>query len=213
MEKITVVVADDHQLFRQGVVVALKPFSHIEVVGEAQDGEEAIHLVRTLRPRVVLMDVKMPNINGIEATRVILEEFPNIRVVMLTMYEDDNTIFDALRVGARGYLLKGIGQADLCNCIETVSSGNGLFCQVVVDNITRRFSNIDYNSASSSFQLTSRELEVLTLVAEGMKNKEIAKKLMVSPKTVNNHLTNIFGKFQVNNRVQAIQVGRQLGII
>jgi DNA-binding NarL/FixJ family response regulator len=204
-------IADDHTLFREGVRALLTSIGTAEVVGEAANGDEAIALVRRLEPDVVLMDIQMPGTNGIDATRAILSRQPEIGVIMLTMFEDDDSVLAGMRAGARGYVLKGADQAELMQAIDIVASGGALFGPSIAHRL------IAFFEGGREFprpfpDLTAREYEVLELIAEGVTNAEIAERLFVSPKTVRNHITNIFAKLQVADRAQAIIRARRAGI-
>jgi DNA-binding NarL/FixJ family response regulator len=180
-------------------------------VGEASGGDEAVRLSRELEPHVVLMDIKMPGLNGIEATREILRTDPRVGVLMLTMFEDDDSVFAAMRAGARGYLLKDSGGEGVVHAIRAVTSGEAVFGPGVAERIIGYFSVP--RSAQRAFpELTEREEEILALVARGKSNQEIAAQLFVSVKTVRNHVSNILLKLQVADRAQAVIRARDAGI-
>ena len=210
-DTVRVLIADDHPLFREGMRGRLDRMGDITVVGEASDGDEAVRLSRELEPHVVLMDIKMPGLNGIEATREILRANPRVGVLMLTMFEDDDSVFAAMRAGARGYLLKDSGGEGVVHAIRAVTSGEAVFGPGVAERIIGFFSVP--RSAQRAFpELTEREEEILVLVARGKSNQEIAAQLFVSVKTVRNHVSNILLKLQVADRAQAVIRARDAGI-
>ena len=210
-DAVRVLIADDHPLFREGMRGRLDRMGDIAVVGEASDGDEAVRLSRELEPHVVLMDIKMPGLNGIEATREILRANPRVGVLMLTMFEDDDSVFAAMRAGARGYLLKDSGGEGVVHAIRAVRSGEAVFGPGVAERIIGFFSVP--RSAQRAFpELTEREEEILVLVARGKSNQEIAAQLFVSVKTVRNHVSNILLKLQVADRAQAVIRARDAGI-
>jgi DNA-binding NarL/FixJ family response regulator len=215
--KIRVLVADDHALFREGVNALLAATPDIEVIGEASSGDEAVDRAEQLGPDVILMDINMPGINGIDATRTILQRSPQMGIVMITMLEDDSSVFAAMRAGARGYVLKGAHHNEMLNAIRAVAQGQALFGP----GIARRMVNFfrasgerqrEPSSETAFPELTEREREILELVAQGRKNPEIADRLVISPKTVRNHITNIFSKLQVADRSEAIIQARDAGL-
>lgn len=212
-ERIRVLIADDHPLFRDGLRVMLESVDDVEVLGEATTGEEAVALAASLGPDVVLMDIKMPGINGIEATRRIVDATPEVNVLMLTMLEDNDSIFAALRAGARGYLLKGARQDEALRALRAVANGEAIFGPAIAQRLTQHFAARRQPATSPSFpELTDREWEILNLIAQGRTNAEIAGLLVVSLKTVRNHVSNIFNKLHVSDRVQAIAIARREGL-
>jgi DNA-binding NarL/FixJ family response regulator len=213
IERIQVLIADDHPLFRDGLRVMLEAADGFGVVGEATTGEEAVALTASLRPDVVLMDIAMPGVNGIEATRRVVQADPDARVLMLTMLEDDDSVFAALRAGARGYLLKGARQDEALRAIRAVANGEAIFGPVIAQRMTRYFAVRRPPSVSAPFpELTEREREILDLIAQGRSNAQIAGDLVVSLKTVRNHVSTIFNKLQVADRAQAMDVARRRGL-
>lgn len=213
MDPIRLLVADDHGRFRDGVRAMLRREDEIELVGEATTGDEAIAAADALQPDVVLMDLRMPGTNGIEATRRILETSPHMRVLVLTMYEDDDSVFAALRAGARGYLLKGADKVEILRAIGAVSSGEAIFGPAIAQRLMRYFALPRPAMAPIAFpELTEREREILARIAQGWSNQEIATSLVVSLKTVRNHVANIFSKLQVADRTQAILQARKAGL-
>jgi DNA-binding NarL/FixJ family response regulator len=211
-ECIRVLIADDHPLYRKGLRGLLESVTGIEVVGEAAEGEEAIALTEHLQPDVILMDIHMPGANGIEATRRILHMSPSIGVLILTMYEDDDSVFAAMRAGARGYLLKGVDQAEVLRAINAVSSGEAIFSPSIARRLIHYFSTLEKTVSPVFPELTEREREVLTLIAQGHTNPAIAEKLVLSPKTVRNHVSTIFSKLQVASRAEVIIRARDAGL-
>jgi DNA-binding NarL/FixJ family response regulator len=221
---IQLLVVDDHTLFREGVKALLSTTQDIVVVGEASDGEGAILQFRALHPQIILMDIHMPESSGIDATRAILADDPHVGVIMVTMLEDDASVFAAMRAGARGYVLKGANPQEMLRVIRAVAEGQALFGPAIAARIASFFHEISNQEVSSRqgknlltengdlAELSEREREVLELIAEGYNNTEIAQKLVISPKTVRNHITNIFSKLQVADRAQAIRRARNGGM-
>ena len=206
----TVLVADDHPAFRRGVGLMLEGVDGIEVVGQAETGLRAVELALELHPDVVLMDLRMPDLDGIEATRRLARAERPPAVVVLTMFEDDDSVFAAMRAGARGYLLKGADQVEIVRAIQAAAAGEAIFGPEVAARVIRHFS---HGTPSAAFPaLTDREREVLHLVAAGKGNATIAHELVISLKTVRNHVSNIFTKLQVSDRSAAIVRARQEGL-
>ncbi len=206
---ISLLIADDHPAFRRGLRAMLESRDELVVSGEAADGDEAVARSLELEPDVVLMDLRMPGLNGIEATRKILAAKPAIGILVLTMFEDDDSVFAAMRAGARGYLLKGSEQDEVLRAIDSIAAGEAIFGAP----IARRL--IDYFSAANAAafpELTDREREVLELIARGKANQAIANDLVVSLKTVRNHVSNVFNKLQVTDRAGAIIKAREAGM-
>jgi len=213
MEPIHVLIADDHVLYREGVRKMLSVASEIEIVGEAASGEEAIARALALQPDVILMDLKMPGVNGIEATRRILYASPRIGVLVLTMFETDETVFAAMRAGARGYLLKDADQEEVLRAVHAVNRGEAIFSPAIAERLIHYFAALRPSAADRVFpELTDREREILHLIAQGYNNSEIAEQLLLSIKTVQNHVSNIFSKLQVADRAQAIVRARDAGL-
>jgi DNA-binding NarL/FixJ family response regulator len=210
-------IVDDHTLFREGLRALFSTIEDIELVGEATTGNEAVELADELQPDVILMDIDMPGMSGVQATRSILRTTPSTGIVMVTMLEDDASVFSAMRAGARGYVLKGAQPKELVQTIRAVASGQALFGPAIATRMMRFFNEQEAHFKTSlpgeAFpELTPREQEVLELIAEGYKNREIAEKLVISDKTVRNHITNIFSKLQVADRAQAIIKAREAGL-
>ena len=205
MEPIRILIADDHPLFRGGLRALLASVPDTEVVGEVATGEDAIAEAAALQPDLILMDIQMPGVNGIEATRRILQASPHIGVIVLTMFEDNDSVFAAMRAGARGYILKGADQAEILRAIQAVASGEALFSPAIAKRLMNFFAVFKPSTSSPAFpELTDREREILNLIAQGHNNGEIAERLVLSAKTVRNHISNIFSKLQVADRAQAI---------
>ena len=208
---IRTLIADDHPAFRAGLKLMLATSEEIDVVGEAEDGTQVLGLAAELTPDVVVMDLRMPGVDGIEATRQLVEARPDIGVVVLTMFEDDESVFAAMRAGARGYLLKGAEQDEILRGIRAIAAGEAIFGPSIARRVVEHFAT-GTGSAKAQFPtLTDREREVLELIAAGRGNAAIAHDLCLSLKTVRNHVSNIFGKLQVADRAAAIVKARDAG--
>jgi DNA-binding NarL/FixJ family response regulator len=213
MDAIRVLIADDHTLFRDGLRALLASIPDIQVIGEAASGQETAAQAAATQPDVILMDIQMPDMNGIEATRQILRTSPHIGIIILTMFKDDESVFAAMRAGARGYVLKGASQTVLLRALHAVASGESLFSPEIAQRLMGFFANLEPTSRPELFpELTDREREILALIAEGQTNAEIADKLVISMKTVRNHVSNIFSKLQVADRAQAAIRAREVGL-
>ena len=214
MEPLRILVADDHPVFRTGIKALLQATPAMELVGEATTGDSAVELATQLQPDVVLMDIKMPGLNGIEATRKIVHTSPQIRVLVVTMFEDDASVFTALRAGARGYVLKDIDQDDLIHAIQAVGRGEAIFSPAIATRLIDYFAAPQVVVPRDLFPtLTDREREILVLIAQSHTNAEIGRQLMLTPKTVSNYVSNILGKLQVADRAQAILRARDAGLV
>ncbi|EFH88229.1 response regulator [Ktedonobacter racemifer] len=213
MELIRLLIADDHAFYREGVRTMLRDLPDMEVIGEAASGNETESLAEALQPDVILMDIKMPGINGIEATRRILHTSPHMKVLVVTMFEDDDSVFAAMRAGARGYLLKDADQDELLRAVKAVSRGEAIFSPAIAQRMIHYFSALPQTASAIAFpDLTEREREILLLIAQGESNAAIAKHFTLSLKTVQNHVSNIFSKLQVADRAQAIVRARDAGL-
>ena len=216
MEPIRLLIADDHPLFRDGLRVLLESVPDMLVLGEATTGIEVMEEATSLQPDLILMDIKMPGINGIEATRRILQTSPHIRILILTMFEDDESVFAAIRAGARGYLLKGAVQEETLRAIRAVASGEAIFGPAVASRLMQYFSNArpaETRGPTHFFpELTEREYEILTLIAQRKSNADIAAQFVLSPKTVRNHVSNILSKLQVADRSEAMRAAWAAGL-
>ncbi len=208
---IRVLVADDHTLFRHGLRALLESVPDVELVGEAANGEEAVELVERLGPDVVLMDILMPVLSGIPATRRIVDAHPDMAVVMLTMQAEDDALFAAMRAGARGYVLKGADETELLRVLRAAAAGEALFGPAIASRLVNFFAQAR-RSVPEFPELSDREREVLTCIAQGCNNAAIADRLVLSPKTVRNYISNIFSKLQVADRAEAIIRARQAGL-
>ena len=212
-EPLAVLVADDSDAFRSGLAALLASVDDVTLAGEATDGDEAITAALALQPDVVLMDLNMPGRNGIEATRAIVSAAPHIAVLVLTMYEDDDSVFSAVQAGARGYLVKGARQGELLRALRSVAEGGAVFGPAIARRMVDFFAAAAQAGAAAPFpDLTAREREILDLIARGRANGQIAEQLVLSAKTVRNHVSNIFTKIQVVDRAQAIVKAREAGI-
>lgn len=210
---IQVVIADDSASFRRGLRALFKSIPDMALIGEAATGTEIVALAEALQPDVILMDLQMPELNGVEATRRILHTSPHISVLVLTMFDDDDSVFAAMQAGARGYLLKGALKTEILRAIRGVSSGEAIFGPAIAKRLMTYFANIQSDPTPYAFpELTEREREVLDLMAQHYTNQEIAIQLKLSPKTIRNHASNIFAKLQVVDRAQAIIRAREAGM-
>jgi DNA-binding NarL/FixJ family response regulator len=212
---IRILIVDDHPLMREGMRALVSSYADIEVAGEAADGEEAHREVLRTEPDVVVMDLHMPGTNGVDATRAILHAAPATRVLVLTMFEDDESVFAAMRAGASGYLIKGAQQQEIILAIRSVAAGQAIFGPTVAKRIIAYFSAAPATAVRSAEpfpELTTREREVLDLIAAGRPNNAIARTLVISTKTVSNHISAIFAKLQVADRAEAIVRAREAGL-
>jgi len=209
---IRVLIADDHAVVRDGLSLMLGLLDGIDVVGEAATGDEAVKQAVILKPDVVLMDVQMPGLDGVEATRRITSLVPNVAVLMLSMYSDEVTAVGAMRAGARGYLLKGAGHAEVAAALHSVVAGNAILGDGVADVLLAQIGTARPTRSYPFPNLSEREREVLDLLVAGKRTNEIAAGLFVSPKTVSNQLTSIYGKLGVPGRIEAVLLAHEHGL-
>ncbi len=213
MDRLRVMVVDDHDNFRRGIEAMLAAADAVELVGTAADGRTAVDLALELQPDVILMDLHMPRLNGVEATARIVQSSPHIGVLVLTMMEEEDSVFAAVRAGARGYLLKGARRTEILRSIEAVGAGDVIFGPGIADRMMKYFRGVRTKPTTDAFpQLTERERVILGRIAEGLENAQIARELGLSVKTVRNHTSNIFAKLQVAHRAQAIILAREAGL-
>jgi DNA-binding NarL/FixJ family response regulator len=206
-----VLIADDHPIFREGLATALASLNGVEIVGQVANGAEAVDAVATLGPDIVLMDLHMPELSGIEATRRIVAESPGTAVLVLTMLEDDDSVMTAMRAGARGYLVKGAERDDIARALDAVARGEVIFGSAVAERALASITSAP-RKAGPFPDLTEREHEILDLVARGLTNQAIASRLVLSEKTVRNHVSNIFMKLPAADRADAIVRAREAGL-
>jgi len=213
-EPLRLLIADDHPAFRAGLRLLLESLSdiEIEVVAEAENGEQALEAAIALAPDVVVMDLQMPGLGGIETTRRVVAAAPHVRVLVLTMFEDDTSVFAALRAGAHGYVLKGAGQEQLARAIQAIAEGESIFSPAIAKRVIESFARPVGRQQLVFPELTEREREILDLVARGFSNPDITRQLVLSPKTVRNHVSNIFAKLQARDRSAAIVRAREAGL-
>jgi DNA-binding NarL/FixJ family response regulator len=213
MEPLTILIADDHPLFRKGMRSLLESFSEFQVVGETATGKEAVETAVALQPDVVLMDLQMPEGSGLAATRELQKVSPSIRVLVVTLFEDDESIFTALQAGAHGYILKDAEEEEMIRAIKSVGEGQAIFSPAIAVRLMDYFSTTRSQIPKEVFpELTNREREILTLISHGQSNATIADQLTISIKTVRNHVSNIFNKLQVADRAQAAIRARDAGL-
>ncbi|MBV9786883.1 MAG: response regulator transcription factor [Chloroflexi bacterium] len=220
---IRVLLVDDQKLIRQGIQTLLELEPDLEVVGAAENGREAIAAVERLQPDVALMDVRMPEMDGVAATRVLTERFPQVGVIILTTFDDDEYVFEGLKAGARGYLLKDVSSDDIAAAVRTVAAGGALIQPSIARKVVAEFSRLAAGPVSSPVSappvdplvqpLTERELDVLRALANGLSNREIADKLVITEGTVKNHVSNLLAKLDVRDRTQAVLKAQALRLI
>lgn len=216
MPRIKLIIVDDHQLFREGLKSLLSITDDIQIVGEAGDGLTALARCDETQPEIILMDINMPGVSGIQVTQQILAKYPKIGIIMLTMLEDDVSVFGAMRAGARGYLLKGADSGEMLSVIRAVAEGLTFFGPPIAARLMKYFKDfgampVPAHPDTPFPELTERELEVLKTISQGHTSQEVAGQLDVSPKVVRNHITSIFSKLQIADRTQAVLQARQSG--
>ena len=205
-DTIRVLICDDHALFRRGLVMLLEGEEGIEVAAEAEDGEDAVAKATEVAPDVVLMDVRMPKMSGIEATRTIKERLPDAKIVMLTISDEEDDLYEAIKAGANGYLLKEISIEEVADAVRAVVAGQSLISPSMASKLLAEFNNLARQAQQKVLapKLTDRELQVLKLVAQGLSNREIAQQLFISENTVKNHVRNILDKLHLHSRMEAV---------
>lgn len=213
MTKLTILIADDHPVFRDGIRMMLDSEPDVELVGEAHSGGEAIELAEQLQPDVILMDIKMDEVSGIEATRQITQTNPNIRVLIVTMFEEPQSVFSAMRAGAMGYISKNSSKSELMKAVHIIGNRGAVFGPAIAEYVQSFFANPALSLPNPLYpDLTERERQVLEMIGAGKNNSQIADKLSLSPKTVANYVSNIFSKLQVADRAMAIIKAREAGL-
>jgi DNA-binding NarL/FixJ family response regulator len=217
MEIIRILIVDDQLLLRQGLQTLLEMEPDIQIIGQAGDGHAAFEMVAQHLPDVVLMDIRMPRLNGVQATKQIREKFPQTQVIILTTFDDDEYVFEGLRAGAMGYLLKDVSAEELTDAIRRVAHGEALIQPSIARKVVSEFARLGSQTTPAPQKLvdplSEREMEILGLVAQGLSNREIADKLFITEGTAKNHMTNVLGKLGVRDRMQAVIRGRELGLV
>lgn len=216
MDKIRILLADDHALIRSGIATLLQSSADFSIIGEAKDGEEAIQKAKELNPDVIVIDLSMPKLSGIEATKIIKKKYPHIRVLVLTMHENEEYVYQILKSGAGGYVLKSAGKEELSSAIRAVARGEKFFSprvsQIMAEGYLRRAEGDEVKEWQSDVPLTRREKEILALVANGLTNQQIADQLYISPRTVDTHRTNIMQKLNIHDVVNLVRYAIEHGI-
>jgi DNA-binding NarL/FixJ family response regulator len=208
-----ILIVEDHPMFRDGLFKMLETVEGFEVVGEAASGEKAVELAEQLKPNIILMDINLPKLSGIEATKRIVQTMPDIGILILTMYDDDSSVFSAMRAGARGYLLKEANRNEIVRAIQAVSEGEAIFSPAIARRMMFYFeAKMKVTNVDVFPQLTEREREVLDHIAKGKNNAEIANSLGLNQKTIRNHVSNILSKLQASDRAHAIIMAREAGL-
>lgn len=216
MDKIRILLADDHALIRSGIATLLQGSADFSIIGEAKDGEEAVQKAKELNPDVVVIDLSMPKLSGVEATKIIKKKYPNIRVLVLTMHENEEYVYQILKSGAGGYVLKSAGKEELSSAIRAVARGEKFFSprvsQIMAEGYLRRAEEDEMKRRQDDVPLTRREKEILALVANGLTNQQIADQLYISPRTVDTHRTNIMQKLDIHDVVNLVRYAIEHGI-
>ena len=221
MDKIRIVLADDHELVRSGLIKLLETYKDLLIVGEAGDGLEAVEQTKKLNPDVLIIDLSMPNLSGIEATKIVRKECPNVAVLVLTMHQNEEYVYQIFKSGASGYMLKDAGKDELAAAVRTVAKGEKYFSsrvsEIMVDGYLRKNSERgekrEYSQTDAGSALTKREKEVLSLIAEGLNNQEISEKLFISPRTVDTHRTNIMQKLDIHDAGRLVKFAIDHGFL
>jgi DNA-binding NarL/FixJ family response regulator len=217
MDRIGILIVDDHTLFRKGMLKMLEAEADLFVLGEAGTGQEALTQARSLMPDVILMDIKMPDMDGIEVTRLLHRELPHLGIIFCTMFADDELVFSSLKAGGRGYILKDSHPETMLRAIRAVANGESLLAPSIAPKVLHLFDERPWENLSTNSsifgELTARERDVLSLLAQGLSNKEISLQLSISEKTVKNHITNIFSKLHVLDRTQAAIIAIKKGFV
>lgn len=216
MNKITILIADDHTLIRSGIATLLQSNKDFAIVGEAEDGEDAVHKTGELRPMVVVIDLSMPKLSGIEATKIIKKRYPETNVLVLTMHENEEYVYQILKSGAAGYVLKSAGKEELSTAIRAAAKGEKFFSprisQIMADGYVKRLEQQSTDPTQGDALLTRREREVLGMVARGLTNQQIADQLFISPRTVDTHRTNIMQKLNIHDLANLVRYAMEHGI-
>ena len=212
MSAIKVLIVDDHNLVREGLKAVFEQGDEVEIVGEAGSGEEALEMVGKVEPDVILMDISMPGMNGIQATKLIRERYPGSKIVMLTMLDQEGYVYEAVKAGATGYMLKNTSSDDLVNTIQTVNEGKALLHPDATAQLLKEFVTLADNKAKD-YGLSGREMEVLEQLSLGNTNKEIAKTLWISEQTVKTHVAHIFGKLGTSDRTETVATALRNGLV
>ena len=217
---IKILLVDDQQLIRQGIHYLLETEKDLKVIGHASNGKEAVRIAEEQKPDVILMDIRMPEMDGVQATREILKNIPDTGIIILTTFDDDEYIFEGLKAGARGYFLKDISSDEMAEAVRTVAAGGALIQPSITRKVLSEFSRLSTNPASGKTSthmleehLTDREMDVLMALSEGLSNKEISERLFITEGTVKNHVSNLIAKLNVRDRTQAIIKAQEFGLI